>query len=90
MDKSQDPQDLNLDTNTSFEDAYNKLEETTKKLETGNLTLEESTRLYKKGMELAKHCNELLKASELKIESLKTQYSESTRLFSTEPKDPSA
>lgn len=84
MEKSQDSEEIDVVASMSFEDAYNKLEETTKSLETGNLTLEESTNLYKQGMELAKHCNELLKATELKIESLKTQFGNSTLLLDTE------
>ena len=90
MDKSEESQEFNMVEKLSFEDAYNKLEETTKTLEIGNLTLEESTKLYKQGMELAKHCNELLKATELKIESLQTQFGESSVTLDKEAENPSA
>ncbi len=62
----------------SFEEAFRKLEETAQALEEGNLTLDEATRLYEEGMSLAKLCNRLLSATELKITELKNTYSEET------------
>ena len=62
----------------SFEEAFRKLEETAQALEEGNLTLDEATRLYEEGMGLAKLCNRLLSATELKITELKNAYSEET------------
>lgn len=61
-----------------FEEAFRKLEETAQALEEGNLTLDEATRLYEEGMGLAKLCNRLLSATELKITELKNAYSEET------------
>jgi len=54
----------------SFEDAYNKLEETVQKLEAGNLPLEEALTLYEQGMALAKQCGMQLDKAELTIKRL--------------------
>ena len=56
--------------NLSFEESYAQLEETVRALEAGGLTLEEATRLYEKGMHLARICNQRLSAAELKITRL--------------------
>ncbi len=56
--------------NLSFEQAYSNLEETTQKLEAGNLSLEESLALYRQGMALARHCGRQLDQAELSIKSL--------------------
>ena len=56
--------------NLSFEQAYDKLEETVQKLESGNLPLEEALALYEQGMGLAKYCGLQLDNAELSIKSL--------------------
>ena len=56
----------------SFEEAFRKLEKTVQAMEKGNLTLEESTKLYEEGVTLASWCNELLSKAELKITELNT------------------
>ena len=58
----------------SFEEAFRRLEETAQALEEGNLTLDEATRLYEEGMNLAKLCNQLLTATQLKITELRNAY----------------
>lgn len=58
----------------SFEEVFSRLEQTVQALESGGLTLEEATRLYEEGMRLARQCNELLSATELKIRKLQTSY----------------
>ena len=60
----------------SFEEAFRKLEETVQALEEGNLSLEEATSLYEEGIGLAKECNRLLSATELKITQLKESYAQ--------------
>jgi exodeoxyribonuclease VII small subunit len=62
-------QDISIEKMT-FEQAYNKLEETVQKLETGNLPLAEALALYEQGMDLAKHCGLHLDQAELSIKSL--------------------
>ena len=60
----------------TFEDAFNELRETVQALEAGNLSLEEATRLFDKGMRLAKTCNELLSAAELQVSRLQRSFGE--------------
>jgi exodeoxyribonuclease VII small subunit len=54
----------------SFEDALAKLEETVRRLEAGNLPLDEAVALFEEGTRLARQCNERLEAAELKVSLL--------------------
>lgn len=54
----------------SFESAYNELEEVITKLESGQLSLEESLNLYERGKQLSAHCQALLENAELRIKRL--------------------
>ena len=54
----------------SFEDGYNRLEQVIRRLEAGELTLDESVALYEEGMRLAKHCERQLDSAELKVSQL--------------------
>ena len=65
----------------SFEEAYTSLEETVRALEEGGLPLAEATRLFEEGTRLARICNELLSAAELRITRLQTAYGEQMRLL---------
>ena len=65
----------------SFEDAYNRLEDTVRRLEEGGLSLSEATRLFEEGMHLARICNELLTSAEMRITRLQTAYGEQMRLL---------
>lgn len=51
----------------NFEKAILELEESVKRLEDGDITLEESIAEYKKGMDLAAYCMEVLKKAEQEI-----------------------
>ena len=51
----------------NFEEAIAALEESVKRLENGDITLEESIAEYKKGMDLAAYCMEVLKKAEQEI-----------------------
>lgn len=64
----------------TFENSYKQLEEIVRKLEAGQLTLDESTGLFEDGMKLAKRCNELLTGAELKIQRLQAQFAEQMNL----------
>ena len=64
----------------NFEQAFSKLEEAVRRLEDGNLSLDEATRLYEEGMRLAKRCNELLSGAELKVSRLQTEFAEQMSL----------
>ena len=48
----------------SFEEAMALLEQTAQSLESGGLTLAESTAMYERGMKLARVCNEMLNSAE--------------------------
>jgi len=50
-----------------FEDALKRLEEITDKLETGDLSLEESLKLYQEGIKLKEWCYKYLQEAECKI-----------------------
>ncbi len=67
------PHDEDIDKLT-FEQAMTKLDETVRALEAGDLPLEKATSLYETGMELARVCNEMLGATELKITQIQTAY----------------
>ena len=54
--------------NISFEDALSRLESYVRQLEQGELTLEESLKIFENGMELAKFCSKELDAAEQKIQ----------------------
>ncbi len=54
----------------TFEQAMTELEEIVRKLENGQIPLEEAVKTYEKGIELKKICEEKLKNAEMKIEKL--------------------
>lgn len=56
--------------NLSFEDAMKELEATVGKLEHGDATLEESIRLYERGAALRKHCDDVLRRAEERVEKI--------------------
>ena len=64
----------------SFENAFDKLEEVVRKLETGGLSLNEATKLFESGMKLATKCNEILSSAELKITRLQANFAEQMNL----------
>ena len=64
----------------TFEQALTRLDETVRALEAGDLPLDEATKLYERGMRLARVCGEKLAAAELKISQIQTAYGEQMRL----------
>jgi len=54
----------------SFEEALEKLEQITKALEEGDLSLEESLKHFDEGVQLAEQCNNKLNDAQKKIEIL--------------------
>jgi len=56
--------------NLSFEEAFKELEETVRRLEEGDLTLDESIALFERGQALARHCGEKLYRAELRVGQL--------------------
>ena len=53
-----------------FEDAIAKLEEIVRRLEAGDLSLEDSLKAFEEGMRLTKVCNDRLESAQKKIEIL--------------------
>ena len=53
-----------------FEDAYRELEEVVTKLESGELSLEDSLEVYDRGIALSAHCDQLLSAAELRVKQV--------------------
>lgn len=54
-------------TEMSFEEAMAELETVVSKLESSQVALDDSIKLYERGDELKKHCAEKLKAAEEKV-----------------------
>ncbi|MBM4305824.1 MAG: exodeoxyribonuclease VII small subunit [Deltaproteobacteria bacterium] len=53
-----------------FEDALNKLEKIVSRLEEGNISLEESLKLFEEGIRLSRFCNQKLDEAEKRVEIL--------------------
>ena len=53
-----------------FEDCLTRLEQIVAALETGNLPLEESLKVFEEGVQLARHCAKYLDEAERRIETL--------------------
>ena len=54
----------------SFEDALRALEDVVRKLESGDVPLEQSIDLYERGEQLRKHCQARLDAAQARIEKI--------------------
>jgi len=54
----------------SFEASLHRLEEVVERLESGELSLEESLECFEQGVKSAAHCRKLLQEVELKVELL--------------------
>ena len=59
----------NKNNKLSFESSLKQLEEIVEQLESGNVDLEKSVKLYEKGIELKRICEEKLKKVELQIKN---------------------
>ena len=53
-----------------FEDGLKRLEEIVAKLESGNLSLDDSLKLFEEGVKLVRFCNERLAEAQQKVELL--------------------
>ena len=53
-----------------FEDALNKLEKIVSRLEEGDISLEESLKLFEEGIRLSRFCNQKLDEAEKRVEIL--------------------
>ncbi len=59
-----------MEKQMSFEEAYKKLEEIAAKLESSEITLDESIALFEEGVKLSAYCNGILEKARQKIETL--------------------
>ncbi|HYD27977.1 exodeoxyribonuclease VII small subunit [Brevundimonas sp.] len=59
-----------LPADLSFEDALQRLEQIVSRLESGQAPLEESIALYEEGARLKAHCEDRLKAAQLRVEKI--------------------
>ena len=71
--KSKERKDSSDDSALSFEKAMDSLNALVEKLEQGDLGLEESVKLYEKGMKLQRLCEKRLREAEMKVEKLATE-----------------
>ena len=71
---------------TSFEEALSELEALVERMESGDLTLEESLAAFEQGISLTRHCQEALQVAEQKVEILTAR----TPDAATEPFDDGA
>jgi exodeoxyribonuclease VII small subunit len=58
------------DDELTFEAAFQELEETVRRLESGELTLDEAIGLFERGKALARLCDEKLEKAELQVDQL--------------------
>ena len=58
---------MNEVTKLSYEAAFQELEALVARMESGDLPLEDSVKLYERGQQLSAHCQALLEEAELKI-----------------------
>jgi exodeoxyribonuclease VII small subunit len=66
----EDVTDLTEISSLPFEAAMKELEDIVDRLEKGNVPLEESIVIYERGEALKKHCDDLLKRAEARIEKI--------------------
>ena len=59
-----------MDKNITFEEALAQLEKIVKQLESGDTTLDESVKLFEKGIKLSELCSNYLKQAQQKVEIL--------------------
>ena len=69
------------DEDLSFEEALTLLEQTVEALESGGLTISESTAMHERGMKLALKCNEMLALAETRITRVRTAFGEQMRMI---------
>ena len=63
----------------SFEDSLKLLENIVEQLESGDIDLEKSVKLYEEGMVLKKNCEDKLKKVEMQIKKIKVENNKITK-----------
>lgn len=59
-----------MSNNMNFEQALTRLEDIVKKLESGNVSLDESIEIYQEGITLSQQCSAMLEEAEGKVMSI--------------------
>ena len=59
-----------INENMTFEAAFEQLQQTVKRLESGELSLEQSLKSFEEGVRLTRHCQQQLSGAEQRIEIL--------------------
>ena len=62
------------DDSIDFETTLNELEALVERMESGELSLEDSLKEFERGMQLSEHCQKALKEAELKVETISARY----------------
>ena len=65
---------MSKEKDNNFETNLKKLEMIVDKLESGDIGLEESVKLYEEGMKIKKICDKKLKDIEMQIKKIKIEY----------------
>jgi len=68
----------------TFEECYARLDEVIEALESGARSLEESLALYEKGVRLAEHCEQRLRAAEIRLTEVLDQTQERAAMQDTQ------
>lgn len=71
----------------TFEEALNQLETIARQIEQGEIGLEESITKYERGMNLVKHCREILAKAEHKIQQVQQRADGTLEAKPFEPKE---
>ena len=64
------PENESEDTKVDFESALEELENLVSKMESGELSLDDSLKAFERGIELTRTCQSTLEAAELRIQML--------------------
>lgn len=71
----------------SFEESLRRLEEIVDRLDSGDVPLEESLRLYEEGIALSKACGDTLQRAELTLKRLGKDMEGHLKLFDDSPEE---
>ena len=66
-------EEIDVPSPESFESAMGQLEALVSKMESGDLSLEESLRAFEKGVNLTRFCQDQLQKAELKVQELNSK-----------------
>ena len=80
---SKKPSEATPEAGLAFEAALDELEALVHKMESGELSLEDSLAAFERGVKLTRHCQEALKSAELKVKVL----TENDEMEILEPED---